>query len=287
MEDKSATDLVTEHTPSALVSNENQPIDELFQLMSEVSPIAAAISETDVSDNEGCQLLLYDCLAHREKLLSWYSREKGRIGGGPIVCASSELLCTKIPPSEHLFRLPYRFSSLDNCRIHTVFWAVLSLLQALIGQAHSYAYTSGPVDINTNKEYQLSEYYADEISRAMPYCFQDSLRAWGVSITIFGMGQIAKVYMEFRREEKFMWSQELFKRAGDLGSDLAYRLRDLLQYGWGVVEKADREERHALSPVSSSSRSTASSASPVAEHSSIPETTSIPSRPKWDSTSSW
>jgi hypothetical protein len=292
--------LAREHTPAALISNENVAVDELFQLMADISPIAAVVSMTDVSDNTACHLSLYDCLAHREKLLSWYSRMKDRIGGSHYVGESGDFPCKNISSSEHLFGRPYGFSSLDSARLHILFWSAMSILQALLGQTHAYAYTSAPPDPYTNKEYQLSEYYADEVSRAMPYCLQDSMKAWGVSITIFGMGQIAKVYMELRREEKFMWSQQLFKHVGDIGSDLGYRMGELLQFGWGLLEQSDRNERPELSPVPTSpsnpssgasaasavspasSTSTASTAPFVAEYVPMHETIDMPTRSRWE-----
>lgn len=300
MEANNAVDLAKEHTPAALISNENVAVDELFQLMADISPIAAAVSMTDVSDNAACHLSLYDCLAHREKLLSWYLHFKVRIGGGPYIGETSDFPCKNISPSEHLFGRPYGFSSLDTARIHICFWSAMSILQALLGQTHAYAYTSAPPDPYTNKEYQLSEYYADEVSRAMPFCLQDSMKAWGISITIFGMGQIAKVYMELRREEKFTWSQQLFKHAGDIGSDLGYRIGELLQFGWSLLEQSDRNERPDLSPVPTSpsgpssgasaaspaspasSTSTASTAPFVAEYVPMHETIDMPTRSRWE-----
>ncbi|KAJ5980264.1 hypothetical protein N7481_007562 [Penicillium waksmanii] len=254
IEANNVVDLAREHTPAALISNENAAVDELFQLMADISPIAAAVSMTDVSDNAACHLSLYDCLAHREKLLSWYSRMKVRIGGGPYVGESSDFPCKNISSSEHLFGRPYGFSSLDY-----------------------------------------------EVSRAMPYCVQDSMKAWGINVTIFGMGQIAKVYMELRREEKFIWSQKLFKHVGDMGSDLGYRFGELLQFGWSLLEQSDSNERPGLSPVptspsnassgasaaspvspASSSTSTASTAPFVAEYVPMHETIDMPTRSRWE-----
>lgn len=310
MEAQSVTEVATEHTPDAVISNENHPADELFELMAGISPLAAAVSMIDVSDNEACHSSLYNCLAHREKLLSWYAREINGLGGRPYIGQIGEFPSKDIPPSEHLFGHSYGFFSLDNARIHVLLWAALSILQAIIGQTYAYAYTSTPVDVENNKEYRLSEFYADEVSRAMPYCLQDSMRAWGVSGTIFGMMQIAQVYMELRNEEKFMWAQSLFKHVGDIGADLAYRMNELFNYGWALMEKADREKRSELSPVPSSAVSdstaspisTASPTSPISTTSPLSsvstastapfvekyvdmqqEVTDMPVRPRWDS----
>jgi hypothetical protein len=260
---QSAADLAAdrEKTKASLLSFDNQAVDGLLLLMSDMSPLITAVNTADVFDNEACQQILYDCLAHREKIIAWYSREEKNIGGRPSVCAPGELFSTRLLPATHLFGPSYDFSSLDNARIHTTFWAALSILQALIGQIYVYAYATAAGDILTNKEYLLSEYYADEISRALPYCLQDSMKAWGISITIFGVGQIAKVYMELRRKEKFMWSQQVLRVMGELGPDLPLRMGELLQYGWILGEKSDRDALQVASPVSSTSKSTGSSAS--------------------------
>lgn len=210
--------------------------------MSGISSIAAAVNTIDISHIEACQVLLHKCLTLREDMLAWYSREVGQIGGGPSVCESDDLVTTRIPPSKHLFGLPYRFVSLDNARIHILLWAALSMLQTFIGQAHARVYSPDLVDARTNQEYQLSEYYADEISRAIPYCLQDSMRVWGLSGTVFGMCQIAKIYMDFRREEKFFWSQQLFKTSGDIGTDLSYRMNEMFLHGWALLWQPKRGE---------------------------------------------
>ncbi|KAJ5580467.1 hypothetical protein VI817_009854 [Penicillium citrinum] len=294
LEAKSGVELIIEHSPDELISDEDQAVDELFHLMAGIAPVSAALGMTDLSDEDACHLLLQDTLAHRGKLLSWYSREMHRIGGAPSVGQSNEFPSSAIPSAEHLFGLPYRFPTLDNARIHIIYWAALSILQELIGQVYAYTYPFAPVDINNkNKEHQLAEYYADEISRGIPYCLQDRMKAWGASSTIFGMGQIAKVYMELGNSEKFKWSQELFKHEAELGSDLAHHMHHLLLFSWDTSQKA---RQRALSPESWGSMSHPSAAatppSPVSslssastapfkeEYAALPGTIIVPVRPK-------
>ncbi|KAJ5125725.1 hypothetical protein N7448_005042 [Penicillium atrosanguineum] len=216
------------------------PIDELLNLMSEIAPLAAII-DTD-NDSAYCgshtQKPLIACLVHRTKLLAWYMRRKEDIGGGPIPCSSSELI-TRLPNAEHLFGPPYRFSSPDNARMHVLFWTALSILQALIGQAQLLPPAAG--------EYLLSEFYADEIGRALPFCLQNSMKAWGGHITVFGVGHISKVYLDFKRREKFFWSLYAYSVQKDMGSDFAGHLASFLEHSWNMKEKEDSV--HSSSPL--------------------------------------
>lgn len=208
------------------------PVDELLNLMSEIAPLAAMM-ETD-NDSEYCgshtQEPLVACLMQRTKLLSWYMRRVEEIGGGPIPCSSSDL-ATRLPNADHLFGPPYRFSSPDNARMHVLFWTALSILQALIGQAQ----LSPPAA----REYLLSEFYADEISRALPFCLQDSMKAWGGHVTVFGVGQISKVYLDFKRRDKFFWSLYAYSVQKDMGSDFSGHLENFLQHLWYMKEQED------------------------------------------------
>ncbi|KAJ6127029.1 hypothetical protein N7523_002641 [Penicillium sp. IBT 18751x] len=208
------------------------PIDELLNLMSEIAPLIAMIDAENDSEYYGSdgQGSIIACLAHRTKLQSWYTKKMKDIGGGPIPCSSSELV-TKLPNADHLFGPPYRFSSPDNARMHVLFWAALSILQALIGQSQSSPHAAG--------EYLLSEFYADEIGRALPYCLQDSMKAWGGHVTVFGVGQISKVYLDFQRRDKFFWSLYAYTVQKDMGSDFSGHLANFLEQSWYMKEKED------------------------------------------------
>ncbi|KAJ5662116.1 uncharacterized protein N7477_009732 [Penicillium maclennaniae] len=208
------------------------PVDELLNLMSDIAPLIAMIDAENDSKYHGSdgQEPLIACLAHRTKFLSWYTTRVNDIGGGPIHCSSSDLV-TKLPKTDHLFGPPYRFSSPDNARMHVLFWAALSILQALIGQSQSSPNAAG--------EYVLSEFYADEIARALPFCLQDSMKAWGGHVTVFGVSQISKVYLDFKRRDKFFWSLYAYTVQKDMGSDFSGHLANFLEQSWYMKEKED------------------------------------------------
>ncbi|KAJ5920994.1 hypothetical protein N7466_009320 [Penicillium verhagenii] len=183
---------------------------------------------------------------HRQKLFDWYEFNVDFFGGRPVTC---DTIITNCPPSDYLFGTPYRFTSLDNARAHHGYWAALSILQGLIAQAQSHAYCLSPAQVATNEDYLLSEFYADEISRSLPYCLADDKKAWGPHTSIFGLGQSCKVYTEFRRREKFLFTQEAMKHLGIMGSDFSKRMGEMMLYGWSLVEGVDQSPVVSSSPV--------------------------------------
>lgn len=232
-----------------LALNLDDPSDRLLNLMSTISNFTAAINTVNEScDSHYYQNLIVDCLAHKEKILQWYSQDVSLIGGRPTIYPSNEKIDTALTPAGHLFGASYRFSSVENARLTILFWCSLSILHGLIAQARTLAYYPRPVDILTDEDVILTEFYADEISRSLPYCLQRSMKAWGASLAFLGIGQICKIYMEYRRYEKFVFSQKAFRVIGDLGYDLAFRLSELLWYQWNLAAP-----EQSLSPPESTS----------------------------------
>ncbi|KAJ6109932.1 hypothetical protein N7486_002167 [Penicillium sp. IBT 16267x] len=255
---KKAIDLAADEFPLSLKSSEDQLVDDLLYLMSEISTLITAITTLEGSDHDACKIVIYDCIMHRQKLFDWYESSVGLLGGRPSSC---ETIITKLPPSAHLFGTPYTFHSLDNARIHTIFWAALSIIQTLIGQAESYLNCLSPAEAATNEQALLAEFYTDEISRSLPYCLADDAKSWGGHTAIYGVAHSCKFYMEFRRRDKFFFSQQAMKLIGDLGSDFAKRVSEMLWYGWSLIESTDQGSVASLSPVEE--------ISPVAEHVTI------------------
>jgi hypothetical protein len=130
-----------------------------------------------------------------------------------------------------------------------------------MGQAESYLNHFSPIEAATNEETLLAEFYADEISRSLPYCLADNMKSWGGHAAIFPLSQSCKFYMEFRRRDKYLFSQQAMQLLGDLGSDFAKRVSEMLWYGWSLIESADQRTTASLSP--------AEDISPVAEHVAI------------------
>ena len=130
-----------------------------------------------------------------------------------------------------------------------------------------------PSGAATNEETLLAEFYTDEISRTLPYWLADDKKSWGGHAAIFPLSQSCKFYMEFRRRDKFLFSQQALQLMGDLGSDFSKRVSELLWYGWSLIESADQTSVASLSP--------AEEISPVAEHVTIKKVPG-PSEPEFE-----
>ncbi|KAJ5109426.1 hypothetical protein N7456_006101 [Penicillium angulare] len=248
LQSKSSIDITEDDFP--IPPNPGEPVDRLLDLMTTISALLNANNTPNDCDRDVSyyQELLHDCILHKERLTAWYAREINSIGGRPSIYPPNESVHTSLPSAEHLFGASYRFPSLDNARITLLFWASLSILHGLIAQVRLRAYEGISNDAIADEDSVLTEFYADEISRSLPYCLQTSMKAWGVSVAIFGLSQICKVYMDFRRREKFTWSQHAFYIMGDLGFDFAFRLSEMLWHYWNLGEKTDS----SVSPEASS-----------------------------------
>jgi hypothetical protein len=150
-------------------------------------------------------------------------------------------------PADHIFGTPYMFSTLDNAKYHVLYWAALSILQALISQVQSHVDQGAALDPLQDEEYLLSEFYADEICRALPYLLQDESKVWGAHVTLFAASQVAKVYMEFNKREKFNWTLHSFRVMGDFGSDFSHRLGEYLAYRWSLLDHDDLQPSESSS----------------------------------------
>ncbi|KAJ5156785.1 hypothetical protein N7492_009588 [Penicillium capsulatum] len=199
--------------------------------MAGISTLRTTASRLDDHDEATRSSLLADCLAHRDKMMKWYSQRKKALGGAPTSCLPGQSLHTRLRPAEGLFGLPYAFSSIDNARYHVLFWAALSILQNIIGRAQSHPILCP----DAREEYLLSEFYADEMCRAMPWLLQSTFNAWGAHGTLFGVAQIGIVYLEFNQLDKFLWAQHALCMMGEDGSDFAYRLHDYFAYRWKLL----------------------------------------------------
>ncbi|KAJ5669055.1 hypothetical protein N7462_010125 [Penicillium macrosclerotiorum] len=221
--------------------SEGNPVVELLSLFAGFAPLAVAINKADPADHEGCKSLLQKCLGHKKKLLAWSSEN---LQTGPVSCARGEVLCSQLPPADHMFGAPYRFLSLDNARLHTMFWTLASIIHPLISQIRSLvkAYEtseyipSSPIagGMLDDEDYLLSGFYADQIGRAIPYCVQDKMKSWGVHTVIFSLCQLCKIAVDRGSMEQFDWCQRAFKLMADRGFDSAARLSEVFWGMWSV-----------------------------------------------------
>jgi hypothetical protein len=221
------------------------PFDGLVKLYADSAIIAQAANSINPLDYRACRLLLHHSIAHEKNIAAWYEQIKQEIGGAPWECAQGELLCSGLGRSDDLFGIPFRFSSLENARIHILVWNLLRDLQPYIYTARSlvrsFTDDSLPkVELRCENQ-QLAGYYADQMARSVLYCLQDEFKSCGVQCLIFCVCQAAKTWIGIRSAEKIAWSREVFDFVSGLGFDYASRLKETLMSQWTQGEKSSSD----------------------------------------------
>lgn len=213
----------------------------MVKLYADSAIIAQAANSIDPHDYKACQLLLHHSLAHEHNIIAWYQKIQEQIGGAPWECAEGESLCSKLAHKDDLFGTSYRFTSLENARMHILSWNLLRDLQPYISKARSLVgfYTHGNLSKDQiNRESQLlAGYYADQMARSVLYCVQDDFKSCGIQCLIFCLCQAAKTWIDVRRADKIAWCQEIFDFVAGLGFDYANRLKETMMSQWIQGEK--------------------------------------------------
>lgn len=219
---------------------DDRPANGLFKFYGEASPIVDAINNVDASDHHACQVVLDKCIAHKNALMAWYSENKKSFGGGPSECEPGTNLVPRLPHIDDLFGTQYRFSSLDNAKLHIVFWVALSISYRMIHEARGLVLAhsnpqSTPAERSQDPDLLLSMFYHDEIARSIPYCVQGCMNTWGFSSLLWGMSQIINPYAEAGNWEKFAWCQKVFILGAERGYESAVRLSEIFWAVWNRV----------------------------------------------------
>jgi hypothetical protein len=221
------------------------PLDGLVKLYADSAIIAQAADSISPLDYGACQLLLHHSLAHENNIIAWYKQIKDEIGGAPQECAEDELLCSELARDDDLFGTPYRFTSLENARIHILVWNLLRDLQPYIFKARilvkSFIKDSLPKNQLKSENQQVATYYADQMARSVLYCVQDDFKSCGVQCLIFCLCQTAKTWIDVKKADKITWCQKVFDFVAGLGFDYANRLKETMISQWIQVEKIDSD----------------------------------------------
>lgn len=229
------------------------PLDDLFELFATEASLLSTTEQINHSDRHACELLLQDCLSHRERIMRWYSQNELYIGGPPIFCEPGETPCPRLPPAEDLFGVPYQFNTPDHARLHVLYWTALTMVQSLIYQArvlvlaHFNPADTFPVNPRAHGDYLLSEHYAGEICRAVPYCLQPKMKLAGARIILPTMPHIYKPYMHLRDEKRFTWCQKVSSLLADLGFHMAEQLHRTASRYWSLSEDPNTNSILSLS----------------------------------------
>lgn len=164
------------------------------------------------------------------------------MGGPPSFSDPGEVLCPSLPPTDHLFGVPYRFASLDHARLHVLYWTSLTMVQSLIYQARiivlAHSCPGGTLSPHpaAHQEYLLSEHYAAQICRAAPYCLQPQMKLVGARVIIPAIPHIFKPYMHLRDRERFLWCESVASLLINLGFHMADQIRQTARKYWSRSE---------------------------------------------------
>ncbi|KAJ5673966.1 hypothetical protein N7462_009405 [Penicillium macrosclerotiorum] len=218
--------------------NDDAAFDELFEVYVEITTLLATadyIDSSGKSDRALCENLVRRCRMHRAKTLEWYSRNLDSIGGPPICYPTGKLknMGRPLPSSDEVFSHFYTFQSLRHAELHVFFWKAMVLLQIMIYHSQIRVlrhardnvpndfFNKSPTDFEAYSELKMSETYADNICRAIPYWLQNRLGSYGVLKITVNLWPVLKPYTHLRSWKKFRWVQHICKIVESGGNDLA------------------------------------------------------------------
>ncbi|KAK5798213.1 hypothetical protein VI817_004504 [Penicillium citrinum] len=234
-------------------SNPESPLDELFEMFTMGQSFAETIEFTRTlpmnhpgASPKSCLALLKTIVDFRNKLIAWYTEREEVIGGAPTLCEEKDLKkfnkkLTEISPFEQF----YRFSSMDNARIHLLYWTAMNVAHMLVYRAQMnvvYANASAlptdflPVDPSSYEDFVLARYYIDQVCRAIPYCMQPMNRIWGTHVVFGTIGNVFRSLILSRSREKFLWCQRVLEIAGKLGLEMALYFLGVANREWDAME---------------------------------------------------
>ena len=234
-------------------SNPETPLDELFEMFVTGQTFAETIEFTRTlpmnhpgASPKSCLALLKTIVDHRNKLIAWYTEREEFIGGAPTLCEERDLKKFNRKLTENSpFEPFYRFSSMDNARIHLLYWTAMNVAHMLVYRAQmNVVYANGsslplesfPVDPSSYEDFVLAEYYIDQVCRAIPYCMQPMNRIWGTHVVFGTIGNACRALILSRGREKFLWCQRVLDIAGKLGLEMALYFLGVANREWDAME---------------------------------------------------
>ncbi|KAJ5114803.1 hypothetical protein NUU61_000562 [Penicillium alfredii] len=216
---------------------EGGSLQELIELMAQVSRMAAAVENADASDYEGCRSLFDECLKLEKKhmdLLNLIGHNMDR----ELPTYTRGELKTAVPATDDLFGPAFRFSSVDQANVHIFLWLSLPFLYPLIHQCQVLTLSDTPdclrIEGYLAKEaaYHLSTFYVGQAARCLPYLGQSGMHSWSLFYGILFAIQAARVYSHVRDWERFLWAQDIFTCLELSGFGYATRFREIWWNYW-------------------------------------------------------
>ncbi|KAK5798024.1 hypothetical protein VI817_004315 [Penicillium citrinum] len=220
-----------------------KPAKGLFEIYGAFKPLLTGFKRLNIFNTPAaCQALLRDCISHKDNIIAWFDSEYPTLGPEPTPYQNYKSTCANLPATDGVFGSAYQFPSLKSARIHVAYWTALCLIHRMIYQAKTYAIAhtgcAKILDPNTDQDYLLSWYYADEACRGIPYSLTNTEQIWGAQHVMFPISQASHIYSDMRWREKFMWCQNAYTAVAALGFGLAICLREAALKDWFAAEKS-------------------------------------------------
>ncbi|KAJ5257245.1 hypothetical protein N7478_013349 [Penicillium angulare] len=189
------------------------PLDGLLRCFTETTRITCVIEEFDQSNREICQSLLDSCIALEKLHEGLYPKIHQGVHADPPTYQAGDL-DTEFPATDNIFGPAYRFSSLDDARLHMFFWLSLSFFYPVFYKCQILVMESQPGFVPTvlqgkrwqSDEHRLSELYAYKVARSFPYCGQKGMGTCGLYYGLQCTIQISRTCPHVRNWEGFVWA---------------------------------------------------------------------------------
>ena len=215
-------------------SEEDTPLDELFQIMAPISNLAFETNAIQDSNWQAAKRILYAALDYREEMLSWYAHGKDNLGY-PFHVPSAP--ATGHPSSDPLFGPLYSFPNFESAALHVIYWTGMIIVEEMIHKTHAIlSLWSDDQKFNNFADRQaghdMSEFYADEACRSVPYCLSGAAGAWGIGTLLGCFVQVVRPYIALRQKEKLEYCLDIFRLAINNGMGLAKPMADYILFMW-------------------------------------------------------
>ncbi|KAF7718398.1 Fungal Zn(2)-Cys(6) binuclear cluster domain-containing protein [Penicillium ucsense] len=215
-------------------------VSKLFALFAEFGPLSAMLNRTEIDDPEQRAKALGACLMQEEKIRAWYAQYV--TPNSMFNCEAKDCNTDKLPSTERLFGSGYRFSSLDDARMHHYYFVALATVQPWIQRLQRWAQPQptatmdlwAPVTTPPHSEgqHEIPEFLADELCRMMPYYAKNTDQLSATGMLLFPVVAAIKIYIGLGQWEKFTWCLNALRLIGYRGLTMCNRLIDVYSNCW-------------------------------------------------------
>ncbi|KAJ5702474.1 hypothetical protein N7488_010022 [Penicillium malachiteum] len=209
------------------------PLLEILQTIANIGVLKTAL-ETKHKDPVACQNILQKRYETQERLMGL--QKDGHLGKEPSIWQCKKF---DVPSPEWTFGAPYQFTSLRNAILYTMFWANMVIILPILHHARSLVRLhSSPSSVENpgsqfeDMEYVLRGAYADQVPRAMPYCFQKGMKASFSKIIFFPINMASVHFIDTKNRDKLDYCHDILRHVEALGLQMAFHIREVTTHRW-------------------------------------------------------